>query len=86
MTYDRLPFTETDRRQYMAILGREADIVQPTESLEVIDRDPDDDMFLECAVAGEATYLVSGDTHLLDLGSFRELDIITAGEFLTRTE
>ena len=31
----------------------------------VIQADPSDDKFLECAVAGEATCIVTGDKHLL---------------------
>ena len=33
----------------------------------VIDDDPDDDKFIECAVASRAGFIVSGDNHLLDL-------------------
>ena len=64
-----LPFVETIRvRRHLA----------------VVRRDSDDDKFLECAVAGRATYLVTGDRDLRELGSFRGITILTAGEFLDR--
>ena len=44
--------------------------------------DPDDDKFLACAVAGNADCIVSGDTQLLDLGSFRDIPILTPAAFL----
>ena len=33
--------------------------------------DPDDDKFLECAVAGNAELIISGDRHLLDINDFQ---------------
>ena len=52
--------------------------------LAVVRRDPDDDKFLEGAVAGRAAYLVTGDRDLRELDSFRGLTILTAGQFLER--
>jgi len=58
--------------------------VRVRRRLAVVRRDPDDDKFLECAVAGRAEYLVTGDRDLRELGSFRGITILTAGEFLER--
>ena len=44
--------------------------------------DPKDEMFLACALEGEADVIVSGDHHLLDLGAYRDITIINAGRFL----
>lgn len=85
MTYDRLPFTDADRTQYLAILRREADIVQSDDVVDIV-RDPDDDKFLEVALAGDADYVVSGDRDLLDLESFRGTNIVTPDEFIEITE
>jgi len=38
-----------------------AEFVAPDEDIEAVDRDPDDDRFLEAAVAGDVSYVVSGD-------------------------
>jgi putative PIN family toxin of toxin-antitoxin system len=64
-----LPFVET---------------IRVRRRLAVVRRDPDDDTFLECAVAGRAQYLVTGDRDLRELGSFRGTTILSAGEFLER--
>jgi putative PIN family toxin of toxin-antitoxin system len=61
MHYDRLPFTEADRVQYLAILRREVDIIDPDNSVEAA-RDSDDDKFLGVALEGDADYLVSGSS------------------------
>jgi len=51
-----------------------------------IEADPDDDKFLEAAVAGDVDYLVSGDRHLLDLGTFRGIEIIEPRTFYEQLE
>jgi putative PIN family toxin of toxin-antitoxin system len=45
-------------------------------------RDPKDNMFLELAVSGNATYIISGDNDLLTLNPFREIKIISPKEFV----
>lgn len=50
--------------------------VEPEEELEVVRDDPDDNRVLECAVAADADYIVSGDQHLLDLGEYRGIEIL----------
>jgi len=58
--------------------------IEVRKRLTVVRRDPDDNKFLECAVTGGAQYLVTGDRDLLELGSYRGISIVTAGEFLNR--
>jgi hypothetical protein len=38
--------------------------------MDAIAEDPTDDRILECAVASQSEYLVTGDNHLLRLGHF----------------
>ncbi len=45
--------------------------------------DPDDDKFIECAVAGNAKYIVSGDSHLLDLKNVMSIEVLLASDFIT---
>ena len=62
-------------------------VVSITGELKEIAADPDDDKILECAVAGSATHIVSGDRkHLLPLRSFREIQIVSPAEFLRLVE
>lgn len=58
-------------------------VVAITGTVRGVSPDPDDDMVLECAVAGGADYIVSGDKrHLLALGSYQGIPIVTAARFL----
>ena len=81
--FERAPewLAETDRQ--LRVITR---LVQPTESIQAIEADPTDDRILECAVAAEAEVIVSGDAHLLSLGSFRGIPIQRVADFLASLE
>ncbi len=49
-----------------------------------VKQDPDDDKFIDAALTAGATIIVSGDRHLLDLGTVEGIEIITARHFLDR--
>ncbi len=52
------------------------------QRITVIGADSDDDKFVECAVAGGADYIVTGDKHLLGLGSYQGIQIIPSAVFV----
>jgi predicted nucleic acid-binding protein len=56
--------------------------VEPDEMLDVVPDDHDDNRILECAVAARSDFIVSGDNHLLRLGVFRGIRIMTVAEFM----
>jgi putative PIN family toxin of toxin-antitoxin system len=58
------------------------ELVRPTETLDVIKEDPDDNRVLECAVAADARFIVSGDNDLLRLGQFRNIRIVKVADFM----
>ena len=45
-------------------------------------RDPNDDMFLECAALAKAELLVAGDKDLLILGAYKRTRIVTPAEYM----
>ena len=59
-----------------------AEHVGVTSKLSLITSDPTDNIFLDCAVDGYADYIVSGDRHLLELGIFKNIQIVKAKDFL----
>ncbi|MEY3303201.1 MAG: putative toxin-antitoxin system toxin component, PIN family [Pseudanabaena sp.] len=76
-------FTVEEKQEFIVKLIESAELVVITESIDVC-RDPKDNKFLELAVSGEADFIVSGDQDLLVLNPFRNIEIITANDFLTR--
>ena len=59
-------------------------LVAPAAISPVILADPDDDIVLATAVAGDAEAIVSGDAHLLGIGEFRGIPIITPAAAVSR--
>lgn len=57
-------------------------LVEATVRVKIVKKDPADNMFLECASAGEADYLVSGDKHLLGVEVFGGTRILPVSEFM----
>lgn len=57
--------------------------VTPSETLDVVPRDADDNRIVECAVAAGSDVIVSGDADLLSMGSFRDIKIQRVTDFLS---
>ena len=57
--------------------------VKVSRRITVIDDDPDDDKFIECASESEAGFIVSGDNHLLKLKEYKGIRILKATDFLS---
>ena len=45
-----------------------------------------DNKVLACAIDGKAEYIISGDIHLLGLGSFKSIRIMTVSDFLNQAK
>ena len=52
----------------------------------VVVDDPDDDKFVECAVVSDASAIVSGDHHLLNLHEYQGIRVFSAAAYLARFE
>jgi len=64
------------------VLGERVELV-PDQVKRVVPHDPDDDVFIACAIIGKATHLVSYDPHLLELGeSYQGVAILNGLHFL----
>jgi len=64
------------------LLSKKTIMIASKEEIFVVKDDPSDNKFLECAVLGKANYIVSGDKHLLGLGEYEGIKILTPKEFL----
>ena len=57
-------------------------LVEPEEEISIVKEDSDDNKFVEAAVAGKASYIVTQDNHLLKIKVFRKIKILTPKEIL----
>lgn len=74
--------TETELREFLTLLREESAVVITTETL-AVSLDEADNRYLECAVAGSADYLVTGDKrHSLPLTKYRGVWIVSPTTFL----
>ncbi|MCA9968474.1 MAG: hypothetical protein KC423_29720, partial [Anaerolineales bacterium] len=67
-------------RGYTALTIR----VEPATIYPVVVNDPDDDVFLACAISAGAQVIISGDSHLLDLEAYQQISIVSASNFLAQ--
>jgi uncharacterized protein len=56
--------------------------IEPAEHFKVVVDDPSDNYFIDCAVAAKADYLITGDKHLLNLGTFKMIKIVSVDSFI----
>lgn len=83
---DRFGMDENEIQRDIETIRYFAEFVEPEEDITAVERDPDDDKFLEAAVAGNVEYIVSADQHLLDLESFRGIEIVDPRTFYDQLE
>lgn len=74
-------FSETRRLEFLAALVREAEVIDIVDAVTDC-RDPKDNKFLELALNGRGSHIVTGDSDLLVLHPFREIAIVTPHSFL----
>ena len=79
---NKFHFDATDTTLFIEKIQRIAEIANPDFRLAAVPGDEDDNRVLECAVAGKADFIVSGDKHLLRLGSYEGIAILTVRQFL----
>ena len=56
--------------------------IKVKKRINIIKKDPSDNIFLECALEGRANYIISGDKHLLQLKQYKSIKIISFSEFI----
>jgi uncharacterized protein len=82
LAYPKLGITELQRDEFLALIAEMAIIIEPQFTLDLISADPSDNRILECAIAGNCQYVVTGDKHLLGLSSVAGIQIVTPDAFL----
>lgn len=80
----RLAAQRSSVEQAIAFYAELAISVSPLSTPRVVPGDADDDHVIAAAVAASAEIVVSGDRHLLSLGSHQAIDIVAPAEALGR--
>jgi putative PIN family toxin of toxin-antitoxin system len=66
----------------LEVIELHSEMVEPISFTRTVCSDPDDDKFLEAALAADADYVVSGDAALLSLKNHHGIQIVRPAQFL----
>ena len=69
--------------QVAVMLTEMAEVVKPKNTVEVFKDDPDNRV-LECAEAGHADFIVTGDKEMLQLKQYQGIRLISLRDYLAR--
>lgn len=78
----RYHYSDESVIQFSQELKVVAHLVTKLPQVSVIDRDPNDDVVIACALKGRVHYIVTRDKDLLTLGQYRGIKMITPEEFM----
>ena len=71
----------TDARAARKLFSSAFSLVTPQPLEQPVSRDPDDDIVIATAIAGECAALVTGDHDLLTLDPFRGIRVLSPSKF-----
>jgi uncharacterized protein len=79
---DKFSWPEEEIDKAIRYISHFAKHVEPTQRIDVVKEDPTDNRIIECAAARGSEYLVTGDKHLLKVGQYQGVKIVTPAEFI----
>lgn len=75
----QVPEEKVDLLVNILLVGSE--IVDVSTQVEVVEADPSDDKIVASAMDGNAGFIVTGDSHLLDLEKYGKIEIVRPSRF-----
>ena len=72
-----------NRLEFVALIEENGIWAEPAETVDIVSADESDNRYIECAVTGNAQYIVSDDQHLLDIGDYQGVFIVTPAMLIT---
>ena len=82
LSRDKFAITNAQIDLFISLLLRKSTVISVIGNLEVILKDPDDNIVLLTALNGKAGFIVSGDKHLLTLRKYEGIEIVTISQML----
>lgn len=79
----KFDWAEDKVREAVQDISQAATVLRPRPTLHILDDEPDN-RILECAIAAQADYVVSGDRHLLMLKHHANITMISLVDFLAK--
>ena len=79
----KFKYSENQIHAVVADIRKYGERVEISGELKMVHADPDDDKLIECAVAGGASFIISSDNHLLTIGEYQNIKILSPDEFIS---
>jgi putative PIN family toxin of toxin-antitoxin system len=79
---EKFGFSENHIHAVVYEIRRMGERIDIRGDLTGVTKDADDDKFVECALLGGASIVVSADRHLLNLGEYNEIRMVSPNEFV----
>jgi len=70
-------------KEYLETVVFNSKITYPKKKLNIVKKDPSDNKIIECALEAKASFIISGDRHLLEIREYKGIKIISPKEFLS---
>lgn len=80
----QLVVIDQSAREMLADYLEIVEVVEPDEVQRVVPGDADDDQVIAAAIAAQAPHIISGDSDLMNMGSYQGIDILSAAMALER--
>ena len=84
--HSKFSWNEEQVKLVIKAIGKISSVVRPKERLSVVKSDPTDNKVVECAWASKAGFIVTGDKHLLSIGRYKKITIVSPEKFLNKVE
>jgi len=81
-TADILKEAKISSKEVLRAIKKDIIIIDPETKWDIIEDEPEDNKIIECTIAAEADFIVTGDNHLLQLSKFKKRIILKPREFL----
>lgn len=79
---EKFAWNEAKLDEVLPVLWSMGRLVVPRSKVDAVWDDPDDNRILECALSAKASFVVSGDRHLLRLRIYKSISIVSPREFI----
>lgn len=79
---ERHGLEEEELKEFIAGLLVTTSLIEKETTIKAIEESPWSNTYLSCALNGRADFIVTEDEHLLNLGEYQGVQIISPGQFL----
>jgi len=79
---DKFGFSQNITQQIIFEIESLSEFVSPKSKHSIVNRDPDDNIIIDCAMEAKVDYIITGDYDLLSLKEYKNIKIINASDFM----